>query len=259
MLLRCAFCRFAAGGSSRGRRQAPTNSGGRSPAGCRRRTTGVAAAREQEEIMADPRVGASRSRRAPPDRGRHARTPADPGGRRHRGYPQRSPLANARSGPRTASGARSVARRLHAEVGVGRGVATRPRGVRCIRPSWMQEGLDRVLDGVGLLADAVASVARPTGPPANRCTTASSTRRSSRSRPKSSTSKTAQGVVGDVQRRRRRRARPRRVAHAAQQPVGDPGRAAAAAGDLARPVGVDRHVQQAGASAARCARRSSTS
>ena len=115
-------------------------------------------------------------------------------------------------------------------------VATRPRGVRASRPARTRKGSHTSSTVCGSSPTATARVATPTGPPPNRRTSASSTARSSRSRPED---------VDVVERERGLRDLPGHppvgldlgeVAHPAQQPVGDPRCAARAAGDLGRAV-----------------------
>jgi len=68
------------------------------------------------------------------------------------------------------------------------GVATRPRGVRMRKPMRTRNGSATVSMVSGSSPTATASVPSPTGPPAKRRMTTSSTARSMRSRPRVSTS-----------------------------------------------------------------------
>ena len=135
-----------------------------------------------------------------------------------------------------------------------RGVAIRPRGVRWRRP-WLEEvGLVGVLDGVGLLPHAVGQGHEPD---------------------RAAVEATAQGVEDgpvhlvetelvhpeelealDGERRRDRALGPHlhEVAHPAQEPVGDPGRAPGPRGDLAGAL--ERPPRRRGSppSASRCPR-----
>src|SRR3954468_19710213 len=67
-------------------------------------------------------------------------------------------------------------------------VATRPRGVRASSPARTRNGSQTSSTVLGSSPTVTASVATPTGPPPKRTTRASSTARSSRSRPRTSTS-----------------------------------------------------------------------
>ena len=90
---------------------------------------------------------------------------------------------------------------------------------------------------------AAARLATPTGPPPNFSMIVRSSRRSTSSKPCSSTSSSASARARHVGGDRAVGAHLRVVAHAAQQPVGDARRAARAARDLARRVCVDRHAE----------------
>ena len=125
-------------------------------------------------------------------------------------------------------------------------MATRPRGVRAIRPSRTRNGSATTSTVSASSPTATASVDSPTGPPPNRLTSARSTARSSRSRPV---------VVHLVQFQRGPGHLPGDhpvgadlgvVADPAQQPVGDPRRAPGPAGDLVRAVVAQRHAEQVG-------------
>ena len=98
--------------------------------------------------------------------------------------------------PRRPRGARaaSAGRPLTAPAGKPkysreRRVATRPRGVRARKPSWIRNG-STTSSSVPLSSPtAAASVSRPTGPPSNFSSSVRSRIRSSRSKPEASTSR----------------------------------------------------------------------
>ena len=90
---------------------------------------------------------------------------------------------------------------------------------------------------------------RPPVPRRSRTTSASSTARSSRSRPEDVDVVERQGGLGDLARHPAVGLDLGVVADAAQQPVGDARRPAGATGDLRRPVVGELHPQQPGAAA----------
>src|SRR5699024_1502768 len=73
--------------------------------------------------------------------------------------------------------------------------ATLPRGVRSMNPSRTRKGSATVSTVSGSSPMATASVVSPAGPPPNLRHNASSTARSSRSRPRGSTSKTSRAAI----------------------------------------------------------------
>ena len=117
------------------------------------------------------------------------------------------------------------------------GVATRPRGVRARKPSRTRNGSATSSTVSRSSPTATASVESPTGPPPNRRQRASSTARSSRSRPELVDLVEVEGGVGDVAGDDAVGAHLGVVADPAQQPVGDPRGAARPGGDLGGAVG----------------------
>ena len=125
-------------------------------------------------------------------------------------------------------------------------MATRPRGVRPSRPSRTRNGSATVSTVSGSSPTATASVDSPTGPPSKRRHRASSTDRSSRSSPRSSTVVHLQGRPCGGQIHHAVTAHLGPVTHPAQQPVGDPWGATRATGDLGAAVVGEPDAEQAG-------------